>query len=508
MGVSKPVRGRLPPDEIATIKDAHLDVPVVVDTYEIILTDEERAMAVPPDLRQRVGGTRYTWAVYIANSVPDPRVGVKGDIWIDSRSAKKRIFYQGDRNAWDVAGWDLHDHRNANPRPMSDKTSLKDVAIYHPWLQHRRLEFDGARLQWGIVDRRWSLYMGRLNKQVKAAGWPKYADIPLWRVAEHLCTAELPSVWRTVVPRSSQPSAAQAPDDPPVPGPSPPVVLPVLRFDLFSSAKRAFPPPGITSPNSSFRLSTSAAQASTDVPVKTEEEEEGIVLEQLKRVRDSASASPAPEQGSKRARVGEPGTTPVSMSISPAPNSPTSQPSLFFGPAAALRLPGGATGRQSPDVATTDIDRFLRTLSPPLPHCEHALKDLGIASIAYLESFAAAPESLLSQFTAKLQEQGLKFMEALILRTGLGTLRPKERMGERPSASPNSVKAFLSALRPSMAQHAELFEELGVDTVHLPILAQLDAAPYAEFEQTLRSRGLSWADCFLIKVALKTRIPT
>lgn len=41
--------------------------------------------------------------------------------------------------------------------------------------------------------------------------------------------------------------------------------------------------------------------------------------------------------------------------------------------------------------------------------------------------------------------------------------------------------------------------------MHLPILARLDAALYAEFEQTLRTKGLSWADCLLIKVGLATR---
>ncbi|KAI0354619.1 hypothetical protein OH77DRAFT_1425688 [Trametes cingulata] len=506
MGVSKPTRGRLSPDEIATIKDAHFDVPVVVDTYEIVLTDEERAMAVPPDLRRRVGGTRYTWALYTADSVPDPRIGVKGDIWVDSTPASRRIYYQGDRNAWDICGWNSDSNSKANPQTV-DKTSLKTLAIYHPWLQHRRLEFDGVGLKWGIVDRRWSLYMDRLNKQVKAAGWPKYAEIPLYRVATHLCTAAPPSPRRIVVPCASQ-TDAQVRSDPPDPGPSQPTILPVLRFESFSWAKKAFPPPGLASPNSSFRFSqtSSAAQAPIDVPMKTEEEEESVVLEQLKRARDSASASPAPEQGLKRAKVDEPRTTPLAMSISPAPNSPMSQPSLFFGPAAALRL-SGATRSNPPDETSTDIAGFLGTLSIPLTHCEPTLRDLGISSMAYLESFAAAPESLLSQFTAKLQERGLKFMDALILRNGLSTLRRQDGMNDRPATSPESVEAFLSALRPSMVHHAPIFRELGVETIHLPILAKLDTASYAEFEQTLRAKGLPWADCFLIKVALKTRLP-
>ncbi|KAI0652515.1 hypothetical protein C8Q79DRAFT_1005704 [Trametes meyenii] len=103
----------------------------------------------------------------------------------------------------------------------------------------------------------------------------------------------------------------------------------------------------------------------------------------------------------------------------------------------------------------------------------------------------------------KLQEQGFTFMEALILRNGLSTLHREENNAQQSSDKAESVNAFLAGLRPSMTGHMHTFEALGVDDVHLPILAQLDSLSYDEFDQALRSKEVPWADRFFIKVAFK-----
>ncbi|EIW64175.1 uncharacterized protein TRAVEDRAFT_41591 [Trametes versicolor FP-101664 SS1] len=99
-------------------------------------------------------------------------------------------------------------------------------------------------------------------------------------------------------------------------------------------------------------------------------------------------------------------------------------------------------------------------------------------------------------------------MEALVLRDGLSPLHDQAAAGAVAPTVPESVYAFLAAMRPSMTRHAPVFAALGIDVVHLPMaaLARLETEPYGEFEQALLAKGVPWADAFLIEVALKTRI--
>lgn len=87
-------------DEIASIAGTHFDVPVVADTYEIILTAAEQALRIPQDIKRRVGRWAYTWAMYTADSAPDPRVGVRGDVWVQSTPGRRRIFILGGQHGW------------------------------------------------------------------------------------------------------------------------------------------------------------------------------------------------------------------------------------------------------------------------------------------------------------------------------------------------------------------------------------------------------------------------
>lgn len=192
--------------------------------------------------------------------------------------------------------------------------------------------------------------------------------------------------------------------------------------------------------------------------------------------------------------------------------SAPASPSAFFGPAAPAPVsstvfdPQNAFNTVAATQIRTDVSEFLEGLPLPLNHREQMVGGLGIGSMKYLRSFADAPPAVLSKLTAKLQEQGFTFMEALVLRDGLSPLRDHEAAVAVASTVPESVHAFLAAMRPSMTRHAPVFAALGIDVVHLPILARLDAAPYGEFEQALLSKGVPWTDAFLIEVALKTRV--
>lgn len=189
-------------EEVATIEAARFEVPVVADAYEIRLTEHEQTMAVPQEFKQRVSGSSYTWVMYKADSIPDLRVGVQGDVWVDSTpGGVPRIFVFGERSSWHE--WDDAPdpvQASSHTQPAPDLGSM--VAVYHPWLRHRRLEFDGVALRWGIVDQHGESDMDRLEREVAAAGWPRYGDIPLRRVAERLCTAATLTCGRIIIPAS------------------------------------------------------------------------------------------------------------------------------------------------------------------------------------------------------------------------------------------------------------------------------------------------------------------
>ncbi|KAI0334072.1 hypothetical protein GY45DRAFT_1318942 [Cubamyces sp. BRFM 1775] len=508
-------------EEIATIQDANFNVPVIIDTYSLKLIETE-ASEVPRGLRHRVTGSTYTWAVYQTSSDPLPDIGLKGDIWIRTLR-KPRVYFKSARNSWER--WERCPSLGVAPnRP----TLLSQLAVYHPWLRRRRLEFDGTKLEWGLPETPPPSYLERLDRQVTAHGWPKYSELSLDEVAARLSTGP-PSPGRIVVGATSDPrhdpESRTPPPPPPVMQEAPSNRTVVIQPDGFTLARKSFPPPGAVVPTTGFKLfsafaadasrahATTApssnafwgsqgsfpppviADAATKVIVKVEEEEaERAVLELIKRSRDETSSPPPIEPPLKRVKI----------------EDDTSDSALAVVSTAEAEVPSSSGGTGPTSIfckPAFTYEGFLASLPSPLTHQEHTLEELGVTSLSYLESFATAPPSLLSEMTAELQEHGFTFMEALILRNGLTSLRPPRRVfGEQPRL-PESVEAFLDALEPSMAHHAPMFHELGIETTHLPILARFDAASYAEFEETLRVKGLSWADRFLIKVALRTRLP-
>ena len=97
----------------------------------------------------------------------------------------------------------------------------------------------------------------------------------------------------------------------------------------------------------------------------------------------------------------------------------------------------------------------------------------------------------------------MTFMESLVLRHALNALRGESPPALAPSDSgPDTIAAFLERVGgPAMARHVPTFAELGVDVVHLPVLARLDAESYGEFEEALIQKGLTWVERFLVRDA-------
>ncbi|KAI0756368.1 hypothetical protein C8Q80DRAFT_1115898 [Daedaleopsis nitida] len=158
----------------------------------------------------------------------------------------------------------------------------------------------------------------------------------------------------------------------------------------------------------------------------------------------------------------------------------------------------------APQATKQTVQDFLGSLSISLAHHADLFANLGITDLPYMESLACMSKHFLESFVATLRERGFTFMEALVLRSGLNTLRvaahPKR---EAPQTSPDTIEVFLKCLSPSLACHARIFDELDINVAHLPVFAKLDADSYGEFEKELSERGVSWVDMFLIKAGLQ-----
>ncbi len=157
------------------------------------------------------------------------------------------------------------------------------------------------------------------------------------------------------------------------------------------------------------------------------------------------------------------------------------------------------------------VESFLASLPIPLDHHSSLFVSLGIASMAYIESIASMPQHVLNELIFALQDHGLSFVEALVLRDALDEL-PVDRNSSRHRARSTAdapvvrVDVFLDRLRPSMKHHASTFWELGLYTsAHMSTLGKTEAHRYAEVETTLRGKGISWMDCFIVRNAVQAR---
>ncbi|TFK84413.1 hypothetical protein K466DRAFT_665176 [Polyporus arcularius HHB13444] len=194
----------------------------------------------------------------------------------------------------------------------------------------------------------------------------------------------------------------------------------------------------------------------------------------------------------------------LSSAVPPVAEYDRGEPELVLTPA----------GRSSPAKkhrAGAAVESFLASLPIPLDHHSSLFDSLGIASMAYIESIASMPQHVLNELIFALQDHGLSFVEALVLRDALDEL-PVDRNSSRnrPRSTADApvvrVDVFLDSLRPSMKHHASTFWELGLYTsAHMSTLGKTEAHRYAEVETTLRGEGLSWMDCFIVRIAVQAR---
>ncbi|KAI0714878.1 hypothetical protein C8Q76DRAFT_439890 [Earliella scabrosa] len=154
------------------------------------------------------------------------------------------------------------------------------------------------------------------------------------------------------------------------------------------------------------------------------------------------------------------------------------------------------------------VASFLDGLPMSLSRHAHLLLTLGITELSYVDSLSCMPKQYLDKFVVLLQERGFTFMETLVLRNALGDRRraasPSPHADhEGPRGGPLDIETFLARLRPSMAHHAPIFDEFGIELTHIPVLALLGDESYMEFERALSAKGLSWIDAFILKVGIQ-----
>ncbi|RPD57072.1 hypothetical protein L227DRAFT_613950 [Lentinus tigrinus ALCF2SS1-6] len=154
------------------------------------------------------------------------------------------------------------------------------------------------------------------------------------------------------------------------------------------------------------------------------------------------------------------------------------------------------------------VGKFLASLPVPLDHHAALFLSLGIADMSYIKAIASMPVHILNELVFALEDHGLNFVEALVLRDALDALPTQKNcllrradFAERPW---DSVDVFLNSLRPSMIHHAPAFRGVGLHVnAHVAALVVMEAHHYAAFETKLRRKGLSWMDCFIFRVAVQ-----
>lgn len=158
-----------------------------------------------------------------------------------------------------------------------------------------------------------------------------------------------------------------------------------------------------------------------------------------------------------------------------------------------------------PDLVAS-IDSFLDNLPLPLSHHSGVFAAVGIANMDHFHLLAQLPKRSLDQFVAVVRERGLSFMESLVLRSALNGLR-QPSADPQARAEPMTIEEWLRQVGPCMVRHAKVFGDLGIETAHIPVLAQLDAESFQEFENALNTAGLAWIDRFAIAAKIRDDTP-
>ncbi|KAI0720037.1 hypothetical protein C8T65DRAFT_23986 [Cerioporus squamosus] len=423
--------------------DAYYDTEsTTIVSHTLVLEDDERALNVPEDLVHRVDSRTYTWRILFADHTPEvnPLCGRVGDVWVTKADGEENIWIKTEGHSWNV--W--HKRVDYGAKKWND-SPVKFQHSYHPWLRDRLLQFSGSTLGWfprsQYHQHRHSWNNDKTTRVCLNAAAYDALDVP-W-IARHISSLVLPATPDATHSRTSWPSSSSTANG----------VPPSEDPDLIVTAE----PDSKLSIRAKRRRSASA-------------------------VEDDARKRPCP-----------PGET----SSNPARDPPPHIPMRSLAPVSAPVPP--------PPPPGFDLEQYLAALPMSLSEHVHLFAALGFTDRAHFDSVALMPQRFSDKVIATLRERGLTFMGTLVLRNALNTIR-RTAAAEQTSAraDPDSIRTFLARLCPLLERHAPIFHDLGIEVIHIPVLAQLDTDAYAEFENTLMEKGLTWLEVFMISTGTKS----
>ncbi|KAM5535863.1 hypothetical protein V8D89_010481 [Ganoderma adspersum] len=179
---------------------------------------------------------------------------------------------------------------------------------------------------------------------------------------------------------------------------------------------------------------------------------------------------------------------------------PAKPPQLLDAAAGAIASENDSQGPPPEDLA--DTDSFLSSLPLSLSRHTTVFTTMGVTNRDHFRLLSRLPKCSLDKFLATVRERGLSFMESLVLRSALNGLRqPSEN--PQAQADATTIEAWLEHIGPSVVRHAHVFRDLGIDSEHVPVLAQLDAETFQEFENALETAGLTWVDRVVITAKIR-----
>ncbi|KAI0334071.1 hypothetical protein GY45DRAFT_1295984 [Cubamyces sp. BRFM 1775] len=468
---------RLGTEDLLGIYAAQLGVHLTVDPYCLYVRprDREALQYRPPNAEHRLVDDCYTWMVYTGRTHPRPSIGVQGDVWIDSTPHEERIYIRGPAGVW--MPWQ---HRCDHDAHHPDE---KYVQVAHPWLPDRCLQFTGLDIGWythaalAVHSTRWD-----------AAGGKPFT--PYRRL-----TAQCVARFRLLMNRSS---ASRV------------VFQPNHGATQQSSTATASMSPSYhaTYANGEPASTSTAASASTHFSYSTPPPPSS-----------GWPASPSASHGGQRA-ISAPGDLRGSGHLvgpcSPYPYYAWYTPQTPAAPAESWEVPceedpahstsetvreDASTGKDTQSHPT--VNDFLAGLPTKPTHHSTTFTALGVTTYDHLVALSALPKTAQEEFYKELQARGLSFVETLVLRSALNSLRessPDPLAGNY--STHRGMEIFLSQICPPMARHAAVFKELGVDGLHLPALSRLDAESYAIFEGQLAMKDVPWVECLLFSTAI------
>ncbi|RPD57071.1 hypothetical protein L227DRAFT_237852 [Lentinus tigrinus ALCF2SS1-6] len=423
--------------------------PVV--SYTLVLEDDERVLNVPEDLQHRVDSRTYTWRLFFADHEPEVSqldYGRIGDIWVNKAVGEENIWI---KTGVDTCQWNVWHKKIDYGTKKWNNSQMKFRHSYHPWLQDRLLQFSGTALGW-FPRRQYHYHRSSWNQDKLTRGYlnaPTYDELDVAWVARH--------IWSSVPPA--------VPDEG------------THTITLSSASEVTGGLPASESPDSLVMTEKLEPQLSVPLPPQNKRRYSGSVVE---------------ETACKRRRSQDEG------SISPIRELP---PHIQSRPASALPPPP-----LPPPMLTEafNLEQYLAALPLSLSQHTHIFATLGFTERVYFDSVALIPKHFANEVIATLRERGLTFMETLVFRNALNTIRRSAPVQQTTTRTePDNIRTFLAGLCPPLERCAPIFHDLGIDVAHIPVLSQLDAESYLEFEKTLEEADVTWVEVLLIRAGVK-----